>query len=133
MATPYAGRSGRLYVGIASGGTAEPIANLKSWSIDFSVDRYDVTCLGDVNKVQVAGLPDTSGDFAGFWDSASAQLHTAALDGVARKAYLYPSTSAPGIYWFGTANFDFHVEGAVDATVDIAGTWAAASAWAKVG
>ena len=60
------GRDGRLYAAIASGGTAEPIAFLNSWSIDFSVDRTDVTAFEDSNKVKLAGLPDASGDFGGL-------------------------------------------------------------------
>jgi hypothetical protein len=132
VANPIHGRRGRLYAGIASDtASAEPIANLKSWSIDFSVDRVDTTCFGDTNKKYASGLPDASGDFGGFYDTASAQLYTASQDGLARRFYLYPDIS-DGDYFFGTALFDFHVEGAVDGSVDVSGTWAAASAIAKV-
>jgi hypothetical protein len=126
------GRNGRLYTNITSGGTAEPIAYLRDWSIDFSVDNVDVTAFGDSNKVYVAGLPDSSGTFAGFYDSATAQLYTAATDGVARKFYLYPDT-ADAIYWFGTALFDFSVSTAVDGAVTVSGNWNAASIVSKVG
>jgi hypothetical protein len=131
VATPIAGRRGRLYVGLASGGTAEPVANLKSFSMDFSTDRYDVTCFGDTNKVETAGLPNATGDFSGFYDTASAQLYTASQDGVARKFYAYVDTSTLD-YWFGTAYFDFHIELAVDSTVDISGSFAAATGVFKV-
>lgn len=131
MATPIAGRNGRLYVGLASGGTAEPVANLKSFTIDFSTDRFDATCFGDINKVEVAGLPNCAGDFAGFYDTASAQLYTASQDGIARKFYAYPTTSVLD-YWFGTAYFDFHIEVAVDSTVDISGSFSAATGVSKV-
>jgi hypothetical protein len=87
------GRSGRLYAGIASSGTAEPIAFLNSWSVDFSSDDVEVTSFGDTSKVYVSGLPDVAGTFAGFYDDATAQMYTAAVDGVARKFYLYPSTA----------------------------------------
>ena len=126
------GRAGRLYAGIASAGTAEPITFLNSWSSDFSSDDVDVTAFGDTNKTYVSGLPDVSGSFAGFYDSASAQLYTAAVDGVARKFYLYPST-ADAIYWFGTATFDMSVETGVADAVKISGTFKAASAVTKVG
>jgi hypothetical protein len=82
--------------------------------------------------VYVAGLPDSSGTFAGFYDSATAQLYTAATDGVARKFYLYPDT-ADAIYWFGTALFDFSVSTAVDGAVTVSGNWNAASIVSKVG
>ena len=78
-----AGRNGRVYMGLASGGTAEPIAFLKTWSINFSVDKFDVTAFGDGNKVYVGGLPDASGEFDGFYDDATVQTYTAAVDGVA--------------------------------------------------
>ena len=125
------GRNGRLYVAVASGGTAEPVAFLRDWSIDFSVDNVEVTAFGDTNKVYVAGLPDSSGSFSGFFDSATAQLYTAATDGVARNFYLYPDT-ADATYWYGTALFDFSVASAVDGAVTVSGDWNAASAITKV-
>ncbi len=131
MANPIHGRRGRLYVDITGSSSAEPIANLKSWSIDFSVDRVDTTCFGDTNKKTVTGLPNAEGDFGGFYDTASAQLYTASQDGTARKFYLYPDTS-DGDYFWGTANFDFHIEGAVDGAVEVSGSWSAASAVSKV-
>jgi hypothetical protein len=128
------GRAGRLYMNITSGGTAEPIAFLRSWSIDFATDRVDVTALGDTNKVYVAGLPDAQGQFAGFFDDATTQMYTAATDGVARKFYLYPDRdNASGVYWFGTALFDFSVAGGTEQAVEVSGSFAAASAVAKVG
>jgi hypothetical protein len=127
------GRNGRLYVNITSGGTAEPIAFLNNWDIQFAVDNAEVTAFGDTNKVYVAGLPDASGSFSGFYDDATAQVYTAAADGVARKFYLYPTTSATGQYWFGTALFDFSVSSSVDGAITISGDFQAASAVTKVG
>lgn len=127
-----AGRSGRLYVAITSGGTAEPITYLNTWSINFATDNIEVTAMGDTHKVYVSGLPDASGSFAGFFDDATAQTYTAATDGVARKFYLYPS-SATSIYWFGTGLFDFSVSADVGGAASIQGDFAAASPVAKVG
>lgn len=127
------GRAGRLYVNITSGGTAEPIAFLNSWDINFSVDNVDVTAFGDSNKVYVAGLPDASGSFSGFYDDGTAQLYTAASDGVARRFYLYPTTAATGQYWFGTALFDFSVSSSVDGAITVSGDFQAASTVTKVG
>lgn len=118
---------------IASGGTAEPIAFLSSWSISFAVDKAEVTAFGDANKVYVAGLPDASGEFSGFYDDATAQTYTAATDGVARKFYLYPSTLTNGQYWWGTVLPDFSVNAAVGGAAEISSSWNAASAIAKVG
>jgi hypothetical protein len=134
MATPIHGRKGRLYVGVASdSAAAEPIANLNKWMISFKTDRVDVTSFGDTNKVKVAGLPDASGSFGGFYDTASPQLYTAATDGLARRFYLYPTNATTTTYWFGTAFFDFDAEGAVDGSVNISGSFDAASSVAKVG
>ncbi len=126
------GRNGRLYCGIASGGTAEPIAFLNKWSIDFAVDDVDVTSFGDTNKVYVAGLPAAEGSFGGFYDDATSQLYTAAADGIARKFYLYPNISTAQ-YFFGTGIFDFSIEAGVDQAVNISGNYKAATAVAKVG
>lgn len=127
------GRNGRVYMALASGGTAEPVAFLSGWSINFAVDKVDVTSFGDPNKIYVAGLPDASGDFAGFYDDATTQVYTAASDGIARKFYLYPSTLTTSQYWFGTIFPDFKVQAGVAAAVEISSSWNAASALIKVG
>lgn len=126
------GRRGRLYVGLASdSAVAEPVAYLNSWSIEFTVDKVDVTAFGDSNKIYVSGLPDASGSFGGWYDTDSAQLYTASQDGLARKFYLYPDIS-DGDYFYGTSLFDFSVSGAVADGVSISGSWNAASAISKV-
>ena len=128
------GRRGRLYAGIASDtAAAEPVAFLDKWSIDWAVDKVDVTCFGEATKVYVSGIADASGSFGGFYDSSTAQLFTAATDGLARKTYIYPDTSSSGIYFFGTALFDFAMSTGVAEAATITGTWAAASTFAKVG
>ena len=87
------GRKGRLYVGLAnSTADAEEVAFLKGWEISFETDDVDVTAFGDVNKVSLAGLPDSSGTFDGFYDDATDQLYTAASDGEARRFYMNPTT-----------------------------------------
>lgn len=134
MSSPIHGRRGRLYVGItSSASSAEPVANLNGWSVDFSTDDVEVTCYGDSNKVYVSGLPDASGTFKGFFDSGSAQLYTAASDGDARRFYLYPSNANTGQFWSGTAIFDFSVESDVGDAVKVSGNWKAASTVAKTG
>ena len=127
------GRKGRLYASITSGGTAEAVAYLNSWSIEFSTDFVEVTAFGDATKSYVSGIPDASGSFGGYYDTATAQLYTAATDGVARKFYLYPTNDSTGTYWFGTALFDISVSGGVADAVTISGNWKAATAIAKVG
>lgn len=127
------GRNGAVYMNITSGGTPEPIAFLNSWSISAQTDKADVTAFGDANKVYVAGLPDSSGEFSGFYDDATAQTYTAAVDGVARKFYLYPSRLTNTQYWWGTILPDFSVNAGVGGAAEISASWNAASAIAKQG
>lgn len=131
MAT-IAARNGRLYINLTSGGTAEPVAYMNNWSINFATDKIEVTSFGDSNKTYVSGLPDAQGDFSGFYDTATVQMYTAATDGVARKFYLYPTT-ANAQYWFGTAIFDFNINAAVDGAVQVNGSWSASTIFSKVG
>jgi hypothetical protein len=129
-----AGRRGQLYVGLASSAAvASPVTFLNKWSIEFTTPDINVTAFGDTNQVYVAGLPDAAGDFGGWYDTATAQLYTAAQDGLARNMYLYPDNSVITTYWFGTALFDFKLDSSVDGAVAISGGWKAASAIAKIG
>lgn len=129
-----AGRRGRIYMGIASdSASAEPLPFFADWSINFATEKYDVTAMGDNNKVYVAGLPDAQGEFSGFYDDATQQTYTAAVDGLARKFYLYPSTSLSTQYFFGTVLPDFKVSGGVGGAVAVSASWMAASTVAKVG
>lgn len=127
------GRRGRIYLGIASdSATAEPLPFIATWQINHSSDKADVTAMGDSNKTYVAGLADASGSFSGFLDTATAQTYTAAIDGLARKFYLYPDLSTNTLYWFGTILVDMTVDGGVASSVNISSNWNAASTIAKV-
>lgn len=130
------GRKGRLYVGLASSSAAaEPVAYLKSWTLGFDTDDVDVTAMGDELKNFVSGLADVGGTYNGVYDTASAQLYTAARDGAKRKFYLYPSNDSTlvGTYWHGEAVFDMTISGGVDEAVTISGNYKAASDVLKVG
>ena len=127
------GRNGRIYLGIlTTGASAEPLPFYAKYSISFSTDKDEVTAFGDTNKVYVAGLPDASGDFSGYWDDSTSQSFAAAVDGQPRKFYLYPDTvNAPSVYWYGTVLPDFGITGAVDAADEVTASWNAASAILK--
>lgn len=128
-----AGRRGRIYIAVTSNGTAAPLPFVATWSINFATDKFEVTTLDDTTKVYVAGLPDASGEFAGFYDSASAQTYTAASDGVARPFYLYPDLNQPGTYFWGTVFPDLSLEGDVGGPIAMSASWSAATPIAKVG
>lgn len=126
------GRNGIVYLGVNPTDAASPMAFVADWTINFTVAKVDVTALGDANLIWVAGLPDASGDFSGFYDTATAQTYIAAKDGQPRNFYLYPSTigvqgANPGQYFFGQILPDFAVTGGVAAAVTMKSTWNAAS------
>jgi len=127
------GQKGALYVAVASGGTAERITFLTQWALNFATDKTDVTSFDDFNKTYISGKPDASGTFSGWYDNSTAQTYTAAVDGVARKFYLYPDRDVNTQYWFGTGLFDFNATGQQDGAVAITGAFAAASLVSKVG
>jgi hypothetical protein len=122
------GRNGSVYVAATNGTAAIPCAFQASWSINKVTDKQDVTAFGDGNKVYVAGLPDASGDFSGFWDDATVQTYSAAGDGLPRNFYLYPDLqNSPNVYHFGTVLPDYSVDGAVAGPVNFKSSWNAAS------
>jgi hypothetical protein len=117
-----------VYVGLTNGAAASPCTFQASWSINMVTDKQEVTAFGDSNKTYVAGLPDASGDFSGFWDDATSQTYIAATDGLARNFYLYPdTTNTPNTYWFGTILPDFSADGAIGSAVNAKCSWNAAS------
>ena len=122
------GRNGSIYIGVTSGAAASACAFQASWTLSKVVNKQDVTAFGDGNLIYVAGLPDSSGDFGGFWDDATAQTYTAASDGLPRNMYLYPDLqNSPLVYHFGTVLPDYSLDGAVAGPVNFKATWNASS------
>lgn len=128
-----AGRNGRVYLALASGGTAEPVAYQADWAINFGTNKMDVTAMGDTGKTFLAGLPERTGTFAGFYDDATVQTYTAATDGVARKFYLYPNLSTVTQYFWGTIVVDMNIDASVDGPVKVSAAWSSASDITKNG
>jgi hypothetical protein len=122
------GKRGRVYCAIASGGTAEPLPFIASWEINQGNDKAEVTAMGDTQKTYVAGMADAQGSFRGFLDDATAQTYTAAIDGLARKWYLYPDLTSNTKYWYGEILPDFSASGGVAGANSLSSSWAAASA-----
>lgn len=129
------GRFGQIYVGIAtSAADPSPLPNVRKWSASFENDLEDATSFGDSNHVYVAGLPSGEGSFEGFWDSGTAQTYTAATDGIARKAYLYPTTPAvAGPYWYGTFFFSFDIDVDVQGVTSVKGNFRPSGTISKQG
>lgn len=127
------GRNGIAYMGVTSGDEATPMAFMSDWTISFTVDKQDVTAMGDTNKIYVSGLPDAEGELDGFYDTETAQTYTAATDGIERKFYLYPSRTDNSQYFYGTILPDIEISGGVGDAVKIKSKWNAAGAITKIG
>lgn len=127
------GQRGRIYVNIASGGTAEPIAFLNKWGITGNFDKVEVTAFEDAFKAYVTGKPDGSLTYSGFMDLATQQLWTAATDGIARKVYLYPDINQATTYFFCTGFADMSFSGGTDQGLEVNGNIAPATPIARVG
>ena len=122
------GRNGAVYISVTNGAAASSCAFQATWSLSKVVNKQDVTAFGDGNLIYVAGLPDSSGQFSGFWDDATAQTYTASTDGLSRNMYLYPDIqNSPNVYHFGTILPDYSIDGAIAAGVNFSSTWNAAS------
>lgn len=126
----YHGRKGVVYLSTTGTGNATAI-NLTQWSLNRATDRADVTSFGDANKTYVQGLPDLQGSFQGFWDHADTKLFDAAESADGCKLYLYMSSDASGLYFYGPAWLDSNIEVGVAAAVSISGTFAANGSWGK--
>lgn len=130
----FAGRNGRVYLGIASAAaTAEPLPFVAAWSVNFPTEKIPVTAMGDSRNTYLGGLADQTGDFSGFMDDSTAQTYTAAIDGQARKFYLYPDTTNTAKYFFGTIITDAQFNANVSGAAEMAASWSAASDIARVG
>ncbi len=128
----YHGKRARIYLSPTAGGTATPLASQATWSLSAKTDRVDVTSFGDTNKTRVAGLPDYTGAFSGFFDDSDSTLFAAAALLVGVPCYLYPDiTNAPTKYWYGLANVDYEVTTDVNDAVKISASWDAAGNWGR--
>lgn len=123
-----------IYVATTNGGEATPLTFQNKWSINMETEKIDVTAFQDSTRAYVSGVADAQGDFSGWYDDATAQTLTAALDRLARKFYLYPDTvNKPAQYFFGTIFVDFSAEGEVQGAIQVAAKWVAATGISKVG
>ena len=129
----FHGRNGVIYLGQAGWSpqtgqppAASPIAFVTDWTVNKNTDKTEVTAQGDGNKVYVAGLPDSSGDFNGWYDDATPQTYAASTDGLPRSFYLYESSLTVANYWFGVILPDMGIAGGVGAAVSFKSSWSAA-------
>jgi hypothetical protein len=128
-----AGRNAAIYFGATTSAQASPLTFQNTWSMNFTSEKIDVTAFGESTKTYVAGIADAAGEFSGFYDDATPQTYTAAIDGLARRMYLYPSNLNTAQYFFGTVFADMSINAAVAGATEVSASWNAASTIQKVG
>jgi len=127
----YHGKAGVVYLSTTGSGAATTTTSLSGWTLDLATDKVEVTCFGDANKTYVQGLKDVKGTLSGFLDDAGLSIFTAAdsTDGI--KMYLYPSSAAPTVYWYGPAWLDASCAVPVAGANTLSGNFVASGSWGR--
>lgn len=126
----HSGRTGVVYIAIeGSTGVATNAIKLNAWTINRATDKFEVTSFGDANKTYVQGLPDVQGTISGFWDDTETKPFGAAASSTAAKLYLYPDSTVPTKYAYGTAWVDASIETPVNGPVTLSMNFAAQGSW----
>jgi hypothetical protein len=127
----YHGKAGVIYMSTTGSGAATTTTSLSGWSLDLSTDKVETTSFGDPNKTYVQGLKDVKGTMAGFLDDAGLSIFTAADSTDGCKLYLYPSSAAPTVYWYGPAWLDASIDVPVSGASTLKGNFVANGAWGR--
>jgi hypothetical protein len=127
----YHGRRGVVYMSTTGSDAAVTVASLNTWELNMATDVVEVTAFGDANKTYVQGLKDLTGTINGFWESSADTMFDAAdsADGV--KLYLYPSSDAPTIYFYGPAWIDASITTGVSAAITVSCNFRANGSWGR--
>ena len=124
------GKNGQIKIDPAGGSALVVLADMKTWTLDLSTDRVEVSAFGDTNKQRVAGLPDFQGALAAWWNAATSPAYFAAvLAGAPVTLRLIPNSADPTVYFGGLANVDGSINVDANGGVSIAGKWDAAGNW----
>jgi len=116
----------------AGGVTAVALLSIKAWQLSMKVDKINVTCFQDQNKVYVPGMADISGSLTGFWNSEDMALVTAARATVPGFLELIPDTTdgTPTPFAFtGKAYLDAEINTDVEGAPELTGQILAAGPW----
>jgi hypothetical protein len=127
----YHGKRGVVYMSVSGSTTATNLGALSSWDLNMATDTVEVTSFGDANKTYVQGLPDLSGSMSGFFEDSQDTLFDAAASADGVKIYLYPSSDAPTIYWYGPAWVDASISTGVSAAITVSANFRANGSWGK--
>jgi hypothetical protein len=124
------GKNGRIMMDPTGGTAVVTVADLNAWTLDMSKDRVEVTAFEDTNKIRVQGLPEFSGTFGGWWNSAtSPALFAAILGDIPVFLNLIPDKTEPTYFFRGLANLDGSINVSSGGGISISGKWDAAGNW----
>lgn len=94
----HKGSEGTVKVG------ANAIAEIRSWSLEHTIDTIEDTTMGDAARTFQTGIPSFSGSVDCFWDETDTSGQGALTVGASVTLNLYPEGSASGdTYFTGTA------------------------------
>lgn len=110
---------------ITIGGTL--VAEKTEWTLNMARDRVDATVFGDTNKTYLLGLPDVTGTYAGFLNTAGDAMLTAASDGDAVAIAVLAETGTE--VGSGSGFIDATVTCNVNDGIRINGNFVAAGPW----
>jgi hypothetical protein len=115
------------------GATAVALISIKSFSIDLTTEKLDVTCFQDVNKVFTPGMREASGDLTGLYDSEDFSLIEATALTAPGWLELIPHSTDPDALaphaFSGLAYMDAAINTDVAGVPELTGTWMAAGPW----
>jgi hypothetical protein len=127
----YHGKGGVVYMSSTGSGTAINVASLSEWTLNMATDKVEVTAFGDANKTYVQGLKDITGSLSGFWEDSQDALFDGADSSDGVKVYLYPSSLAPTVYFYGPAWVDASINVGVNGAVGITANMVANGSWSR--
>lgn len=123
------GRYGQVLYSATGTGTPVEIVSLNKWKASFKVDKLNVTCFGDTNKVYVPGIKDLDGSVSGFWNSDELTLFHAADASTPGLMKLVPNSTEATFFWEGLAYLDAEIDCSVDGAPTVTGTIIPAGPW----
>ena len=120
-----AGKNGKVTIGQS----ANPVASIKSWSLELNLDTLETTALGDDWKNFIAGLKEWSasceGNYAIHTDENGQQnLQDAYISGetVIVKLYVNDTNYYTGSAYVSSLSVEDPVDDVVSATFELKGT-----------
>jgi hypothetical protein len=119
------GRNGQVLWDPTGAAATVPILSLNAFTAEFKTEFEDVSCYGDVNRVWLPGMKDSSGTLSGFFNSEELALFEAAEQDTPGLLKLVPSSTEPLVFWSGPAYMDASIDSSLSAP-KLSGTWKAA-------